>query len=685
MSIFDRNAVETWSWPSAARARLIQDKGTAVAKLVGVQTWGVDGFLRDVMSDTIDVRVLCSRAAEHVVGALSGRSATVHADHGEHDVHCVFLPLRAMDGTISGALSLAYVSEEESPRRELRERLAFEELVTNLSTRFVSVTSEDLDASLNDALGEIGTFAGVDRAYIFRFTANGRAMDNTHEWCSPGTDPQIDTLQNLPLDSLPWWTRQLKARQVIHVPDVGQMGPEFTAEKTVLDEQKVRSVLAIPMVLEDSVVGFVGFDSVRERKQWAETDIALLRIAGEIFMSALERARAERERRELEAELVRARSLENVARLAGGVAHDFNNLLAVILNYTTLLRREIVDPAQREKLDELFSAARSAADLTRQLLVVGRRDIVEPMLLDLSDVVSSLRGLLKQTRGDSIELRLELGTDLETVRVGLPQVEQVIVNLTLNARDAMLRGGTLTIRTENVLISPDHAARFIDVVPGRYVRIRVLDDGVGMSPDVEARAFEPFFTTKGAGGTGLGLPSVHGVVKRAGGHVELSTRTGFGTTVDIYLPSVVHQMDATCDEPPPPSSPVGRGETVLVVEDSATLRKIVCTLLADNRYRPIEAATPEEAVAACERGPVDMLLTDVIMPQMSGRDLAQRLREDHGIVRVLYMTGYDDAMVAHHGVEGGPLVLQKPFLEGDLLRAVRRVLDGPEARSSASA
>ncbi len=575
--------------------------------------------------------------------------------------------------------------EEDAPHRALRERLAIEELIARLSTRFVNVDSDNLDDSLNDALGQIGTFAGVDRVYIFRFSANGRAMNNTHEWCSPGTEPQIDMLQELSLDAIPWWSRQLKARQVIHVPDVAEMGAELEKEKAILDAQNVRSVLAIPMILGDTVVGFVGYDSVRDRKRWAQTDIALLRIVGEIFMSALERARAEHERRELEAELVRARSLENVARLAGGVAHDFNNLLAVILNYATLLRREIVDASQREKLDQLFGAARSAADLTRQLLVVGRRDIVEPMVLDLSNVVESLRGILKQTLGENVELKLELADDLDPVRVGLPQFEQVIVNLTLNARDAMPRGGTLVIRTENAEISPEHAARFIDVQAGRYVRIHVRDDGSGMPPDVEARAFEPFFTTKGAGGTGLGLSSVHGIVKRSGGHVELSTSPGSGTVVDVYVPVVFQESAASLEEPAPPSSPVGRGEVVLVVEDAAPLRKLVCTMLGNNRYRVIEAATPEEAIVVCASNHVDLLVTDVIMPQMSGRTLARRLLEERGIERVLFMTGYDAEIIAHHGVLDDDVnLLQKPFLEADLLAAVRRALDAP-TESAASA
>ena len=255
-------------------------------------------------------------------------------------------------------------------------------------------------------------------------------------------------------------------------------------------------------------------------------------------MGALERARAERERAELEAQLLSARSLENVARLAGGVAHDFNNLLAIILNYAELLKRDIHEPTQRSKLDELVDTTQRAATLTKQLLRVGRRDVVAPVALDVSAVVRSLERLLEQTVGDAVKLRLDLAEPLDIVRVGRPQLEQVVVNLVLNARDALPRGGMITIRTENAQISPGHAARYIDLAPGRFVRLSIRDDGAGMPPEVSARAFEPFFTTKGSGGTGLGLSSVHGIVKQAGGHVAITSAVGHGTTIDVL--SLIH-------------------------------------------------------------------------------------------------------------------------------------------------
>jgi signal transduction histidine kinase/CheY-like chemotaxis protein len=664
--------------------------------VAGIQVWETDGALRgrgrlDNQASAVDVQSVCRNAAEHVTRALDGETVSVPVDDGRRRGASVFCPLVADNGRITGAVAVVLESASDDARTVLRERLAFEELITELSTRFVTVGADAIDAELNRALGAIGEFCAVDRTYIFRFKADGRTADNTHEWCGKGIQPQIEFLQGVPVEAFPWWAKQLKARQVIHVADVDALPPEADAERELSRQQDVRSFLAIPMVTEHAVVGFVGFDAVGRKKDWLPQDIALLRIAGEIFVGAIERAHAETERQRLEAQLVQSRSLENVARLAGGVAHDFNNLLAVILNYATILQREIIDPGQREKIEELFDTARHAADITRQLLLVGRRDIVEPVLLDLTTVVRSLQKLVTRTLGESIEVRLEVADDLDVVRLGLPQVEQVIVNLTINARDAMPRGGTLIIRTENATISVEEAARNIDMYPGRYVRLLVKDDGEGMTPEVAARAFEPFFTTKGTSGTGLGLATVYGIVKQAGGIVTISSELGAGTAVEVLFPVV---PDAAAHLPtesvaPPASSMAGRGETVLVVDDSAAVRKLVSMMLSENRYHPIEAATPEEAIEVCARlaGSIDLLLTDVIMPRMSGRDLAVRLRAEHGVTRVLYMSGYDDDVIVHHGVlEDGVVLLQKPFLEADLLLAVRKVLDeGARAEGLVSA
>ena len=282
-------------------------------------------------------------------------------------------------------------------------------------------------------------------------------------------------------------------------------------------------------------------------------------------------------------------------------------------------------------MSELYGAALRAVDLTRQLLLVGRRDIVEPVLLELNTVVIALDNLVRQALGENIQLRLELGDELGLVRIGLPQLEQVILNLTMNARDAMPRGGVIVIETSETDIDPSYAARHVDVRPDRYLRLRVTDTGTGMTPEVASRAFEPFFTTKRDKGTGLGLSTVYGIVKQAGGHVILSSEQNAGTRVDVFFPIVRDGVATDIRPPPSTDAPKGNGETILVVEDSANVRKLVCAMLGKSGYRVLEATTAQNALELLERhrGAIDVLLTDVIMPQMSGRDLALRARGDY--------------------------------------------------------
>jgi signal transduction histidine kinase len=651
--------------------------------LKGIQIWDRLGKPRHIArleAPCPDLSSVDRDLEAHLKHALAGEELVVPCESGAESAECVFAPLTDDSGRLDGAVAvLIDAGERRRTQATLRERLAFEELITSLSTQVVSLSPDTVDDGVREALRAIGEFARVDRAYVFRFTSDGAAMDNTHEWCAPGIHSLIEMMQNLPLEAFPWWTaRLLRARETIHVPDIQQLPPEAAAEKETLVEQGVKSILALPMIYEGAVVGFLGFDSVRVKKTWPESDVALLRIAGEIVVSALERKRAEEGRRALEMQLIQARSLENVARLAGGVAHDFNNLLAIILNYASILKRELSDGEQHARMDELYGAARRAADLTRQLMLVGRRDIVEPMLLDLNAVIISLDPLVRQALGENIQLRLEIGEDLGLVRIGLPQLEQIILNLTMNARDAMPRGGDIIIETSEIVIDPSYAAKYIDLKPDRYLRLRVTDTGTGMTPEVASRAFEPFFTTKEEKGTGLGLSTVYGIVKQAGGHVTLSSERNVGTKADVLFPIVHGGVAADIRPPAAELAPKGRGETVLVVEDSANVRKLVCAMLTSNGYQALEAPTAHDAQEILElrRGAIDVLLTDVIMPQMSGRDLALRARGDYAISHVLFMSGYDDEIIAQQGsLEPGTQLLKKPFLEAELLRALRRMID----------
>jgi signal transduction histidine kinase/CheY-like chemotaxis protein len=611
--------------------------------------------------------------------ALSGVTVTAERQASGRALLCELLPLCNAEGAVESVLALVSdISQQARIEERLYARVAFEKQIAALSSQFINLGPEDVDRAINDALSAIGELAKVDRAYVFLFSEDGATMSSSYEWCASGVQPHVHSASELPVSVLPWLTAHLRRKQIIHLERVSELPPEASAERQIFGEQSIRSTLIVPLTAAEGVVGFLGFDAVHAEKSWAEEDITLLKTVGEIFVSALQRKRAEEERKVLEAQLVQTRSLENVAKLAGGVAHDFNNLLGVILNYSDMLKRELSDPRHVGYLTEMHESARQAAHLTRQLLLVGRRGVFTPIPLDLNEAIDSLSDLLRRALGEHIELRLELAPDIGIVRLGLPQIEQVILNLTMNARDAMPTGGAFTLRTEVVELDADYAARFIDLRPGRYSLLTASDNGVGMTAEVAARALEPFFSTKAAFGTGLGLSTVHGIVKQAGGHLIFATAPSAGCTVRMFFPVIEELVPPRPKATPSGAPKKGSGETILVVEDSASVRKLVTHALSQNGYRVLEASTPIQALQILHQSerPIDLLLTDVILPEMSGRILADRMREQGKVRRVLFMSGYDDDLVARQGVlHEGVRLLQKPFLEPELLREVRLVLD----------
>ena len=392
------------------------------------------------------------------------------------------------------------------------------------------------------------------------------------------------------------------------------------------------------------------------------------------------RKRADEELRTMREQLVLAQRLEAVGRLAGGVAHDFNNLLGVIGGYGEMVLRDLPPGSPgAARLEQVLRAAKRAAGLTRQLLAFSRRQVLKPQVLDLNAVVSDVVPMLRRLIGEDVELRARLPPGLGAVEVDPGQIEQVIVNLAVNARDAMPEGGLLTIETADATLDASYARTHHPVVPGRYVLLAVTDTGVGMDAATRERIFEPFYTTKPEGkGTGLGLATVYGIVKQSGGYIWVYSEPGHGTTLRIYLPRV----DAAPGPPPPEAArsrqePAGTG-TVLVVEDQDDLRELVKEVLEEAGYRVLVARDGPEAldIGARHPGPIRLLLTDVVMPRMSGRELASRLRAARPETRVLYMSGYSNEAVAYRGViEEGALLLQKPFGPDELARRVREALE----------
>jgi PAS domain S-box-containing protein len=394
------------------------------------------------------------------------------------------------------------------------------------------------------------------------------------------------------------------------------------------------------------------------------------------------------ERRQLEDQLRHAQKMEAVGRLAGGVAHDFNNLLSVILSYTEMYLEELMpeDPF-RADLEEIHKAAMRAVALTRQLLAFSRKQILQPRVVDLNRTVSGLANMLQRLLGENIELSLLTAPQSRDVHADPGQLEQVIVNLAVNARDAMPTGGKLTIETAFVDLDEKFAAKHLNIKPGQYVMLALSDTGIGMDEATRSRIFEPFFTTKAPDkGTGLGLAMVFAIVEQSGGSIWVYSELGRGTTFKIYLPHA-KQVRETGEMPVIASSPMGGNETILLVEDDDAVRVLVRTILRRHSYNVLEAQNGGEAFLVSEQfhGHIHLLLTDVIMPRMSGRQIAERLKPVRRDMKVLYMSGYtDDAIVIHGVLESSMAFIQKPITSETLLRKVREVLDAPTARALAS-
>jgi two-component system cell cycle sensor histidine kinase/response regulator CckA len=390
-----------------------------------------------------------------------------------------------------------------------------------------------------------------------------------------------------------------------------------------------------------------------------------------------QRKRAEAEQEELRSQLLHAQKMESIGRLAGGIAHDFNNILSAILGFgdlaMVLLTKESI---AHEYVAEMVRAGERAGELTKQLLAFSRKQVMQPRIIDPSAVVRGLEPMLRRLLGEDLDLQLELA-EASTIRVDAAQLEQVIVNLVVNARDAMPEGGTLMLETANVDFDGTYVTTHADAQIGPHVMIAVSDTGVGMDAVTRARAFEPFFTTKAPGqGTGLGLATVYGIIRQSGGWIWLYSEPGRGTTFKLYFPAAGALPTSAVDRESPPALP--RADTVvLMVEDDPQVRLLVATILGGVGYTVLVAANPLEAMAMSEQysGEIHVLLTDVVMPTMNGRQLAERIRAQRPNVRVMFVSGYTENTVIHHGeVDAGVNFLSKPITANRLLSMLARVL-----------
>ena len=583
-------------------------------------------------------------------------------------------------GNIVGFLCVQRnITERKRTEEALRRRDGILSAVGLAAGQFLH--AGDWRQTIGSVLARLGEATAVSRVVIFENQpglGDEILISRRHEWRAAGMNARSDSaLTDLTLRAMGFgrWVEVLSAGQGIfqHVRDLP------AGEQQALAAQGILSVAVVPIFVEGRWWGFIGFDACATECAWGELESEALFTAARILGEAITREHAETTRVQLEAQFRQAQKMESVGQLASGIAHDFNNLLTVINGMSDLVLEQVSsdDPVPAD-VQEIHRAGERAAALTRQLLAFSRQQILEPRVLSLNTVVAGMESLLRRLLGEDIDLVVGPTRDLRHVKADPGQVEQVISNLAVNARDAMPHGGRLTIETQNVEIDEDDARQHGVAVPlGPYVMLSVADSGVGMDEATRARIFEPFFTTKGPGkGTGLGLSTVYGIVQQSHGFIRVDSEVGQGTSFKIYLPQVTEAGGTDRLEPTVVSS--SGTETILLVEDNAGLRKLATRLLEPAGYTVLGAATGEEALRLLEghEKNVHLLLSDVVMPGMSGRQLAEQLAQTRPGMKVLYMSGYTGDTIVRHGVlEAQVSFLNKPFTAAALLRKIREVLD----------
>jgi PAS domain S-box-containing protein len=577
-------------------------------------------------------------------------------DGTEIAVEVSFSPLKTKEGLLILNL-IKDITERQKRDKRRRARHAVRGLLAG-AVSLPEAAPAVLQAISDNLVWELARLWVVDES--------GKALRQTATW--EATSRPSDSLPDPAREEVPCLDSEFVNR-------VWQEG-EPTWTKT--DRDGVRQVLGIPVLFNDEVFGVIELFGP-EGKVHDESELETLSIIAAQVGQFLHRKKAEEALQQSEERFRQVQKMEAVGRLAGGVAHDFNNLLTVILNCGHLLLDKFAgDDQSRQYVQEINKAGERAAALTRQLLAFSRKQILAPQVLDLNAVVSDTSKMLRRLIGEDIQLASVLADDLQPVKADPSQLAQVLLNLVVNARDAMPAGGKLTLETANIELDETYTRDFPELRPGPHVLLAVRDTGCGMTEEVKARLFEPFFTTKEVDkGTGLGLATVYGIVRQSGGHITVQTQPGRGTTFKVYLPAAAQEFSKPNPTPTCPV-PVRGSETILLVEDEERVRQITRKVLESNGYTVCEARDGAEALRLFDRrrDTFDLVMTDMVMPGMSGAELVQRLRRRRPHLPVLFVSGYTDNEMFRLGlVDADESFLQKPFTPADLARQVREILD----------
>lgn len=609
-------------------------------------------------------------AKTYLLQALNGETPVfewMHRDSKGRDIPCEIRLVRIPD--VSRNLVRGSITDiTERKRAEQIQQVLLARLNAIVEATDELLSCQDLDSLYRRAVELARTRLGLERCSLYLLEKEAAVFRGTY-----GTDDRGEMIDEhlMTFPQTEYWDRQFKPHR-----SGERAWMAIEQSQTYWDGEKVVFVgegwiVHTPIEAHNTQIGFFFNDCAISGKPLEEAQQETLAVYASLLGQIIERKR-------LQEQLLQSQKMEGIGRLAGGIAHDFNNLLTAILGYTELAEEQLPpEDAAHACLTNVRKAALRAADLTAQLLAFARKQIIAPQVIDLNTLVVEMHGLLERLIGEDVELVTLPGANLWYVKIDPGQFEQILVNLVVNARDAMPKGGKMTIETANVCLEEDYRLLHTEVVPGEYVMLAVSDTGVGMDADTRKSIFEPFFTTKEQGkGTGLGLATCHGIVKQHGGHIWAYSELGQGTTIKIYLPRV-EEPASVPTAIPVLSSPRG-WETILLVEDEPMVRSIAESALLAQGYRVLAAGTGSEALALAQEyaQTIHLLMTDVVMPQMSGKQLAERLLVLRPAMKVLYASGYTDNTIVHHGVlDAGVAFLQKPYSPNTLARKVREILD----------
>ncbi|MBE7554085.1 MAG: PAS domain S-box protein [Anaerolineales bacterium] len=589
------------------------------------------------------------------------------------EVHARTLPYQ---GRIVRVTAIRDITQRKQAEEEIRRRNRELALLNRIIAASVATPSNDQEAILEVVCRELALAFNLPHTTASLLSKNKMTASVVAEYSTESHLATLSQATSVIDDPLFQYLFSRKAPLVI---DDTQTDPDLTLIPQGARQRGVASALFVPLIIEGDVVGGLGLESLEPRR-FSTEEINLAWSVADQLAGVLARVRLEEKRRQLEEQYYQAQKMEAVGRLTAGVAHDFNNLLTTINGFAGLIQTEFQpDDPGREMADIILRSGQRAAGLVRQLLAFSRKQIIQPQVLNLNSVVVELDKMLQRVIGEDIDLKTVLPPKLWPIEVDPTQIEQVLVNLVVNARDAMPKGGQLTIETANVVIDENYVAGHLGTQPGRYVLLAISDTGCGMSHEVKAHIFEPFFTTKELGrGTGLGLATVFGIVKQNGGDIWVYSEEGVGTTFKIYFPCLVEKLIEPSARPETgPEMPVG-DETILLVEDDPGVRELLRQVLSKLGYTLLEAGNGQEALRLIAHypDPIHLLLTDVVMPGISGKLLAEELSRTWPDLKTLFMSGYTDEAIVQHGVlDSGVAFLQKPFSAMSLAVKLRSVLD----------